>query len=118
MPSEDVHGVDIDGETRCTHYSSESDVVALRFGCCGEHYACLKCHSEIADHPSEPWPTERRTEPAVRCGVCNADLTADEYTSSEVCPDCGARFNPGCVDHYRIYFEWIDAATGGTQRSS
>mgnify|MGYP002338726991 CR=1 FL=1 len=118
MSSEDVHGVDIDDETRCAHYSSESDVVALRFGCCGEYYACFKCHRAITDHPSEPWPTGRRGEPAVRCGVCSADLTVARYISRDVCPDCGARFNPGCADHYHIYFEWIDTADDGTEQPS
>lgn len=115
---EDVHGVAIDDETRCAHYSSESDVVALRFGCCGEYYACFRCHGAVADHPPEPWPAERRTEPAVRCGVCGVDLTGAEYTSNEACPGCGTQFNPGCANHYDIYFEWIDATDPDAEGSS
>ncbi|MCQ4332740.1 hypothetical protein KM295_04380 [Natronomonas sp. F2-12] len=106
----EVRGVDVDDETRCAHYDSESDVVAIRFGCCGTYYACFECHAALADHPPEPWPTARRTEPAARCGVCGADLTATEYTSTDACPNCEARFNPGCAEHYHLYFEWIDAA--------
>ena len=109
MPSEEVNGIEIDDETRCAHYGSETDVVALRFGCCGEYYACFRCHGEIADHPPEAWPVRRRSEPAVRCGVCGADLTAEAYVSVDACPECGARFNPGCADHYHRYFEWVDA---------
>lgn len=106
---ETVYGVDTDSETRCAHYGSDEDVVALRFGCCESYYACFKCHAALADHPPEPWPTERRQEPAVRCGVCDADLTAAEYMETDVCPKCETRFNPGCADHYHIYFEWVDA---------
>jgi uncharacterized CHY-type Zn-finger protein len=112
VPPEGVSGVGIDDETRCDHYGSRTDVVALRFGCCGEYYACFRCHAAIADHPPEPWPTERRSEPAARCGVCGVDLTADEYMSVDACPDCGAGFNPGCADHYHVYFEWIDGDGG------
>lgn len=109
VPPETVYGVDIDSETRCAHYGSEEDVVALRFGCCESYYACFKCHAELADHPPEPWPTERRQESAVHCGICDSDLTAAEYMRTDVCPECGTRFNPDCADHYHVYFEWVDA---------
>lgn len=110
MTHEDVEvlGVDIDAETRCNHYGTEEDVVALRFGCCETYYACYKCHVELADHDAEPWPTERRNEPAVYCGVCEATLTAAEYVSADACPNCTTTFNPGCAAHYHLYFEWIE----------
>jgi len=45
----------IDPHTRCAHYHSALDIVAIRMACCGEYYACLHCHEELADHPSTPW---------------------------------------------------------------
>ena len=109
MSTEDVRGVGLDEETRCVHYDTDEDVVALRFGCCGAYYACFRCHESLADHPSEPWPAERREESAVRCGVCGSEMTAETYMTTGVCPNCEAPFNPGCADHYHVYFEWISA---------
>jgi uncharacterized CHY-type Zn-finger protein len=117
VSSENTRGVDIDDETRCAHYGSDEDVVALRFGCCTAYYACFKCHGELTDHPPKPWPTERRSDPAVRCGVCGSELTAGAYISTDRCPDCETRFNPGCADHYHRYFEWIDATERREPRS-
>jgi uncharacterized CHY-type Zn-finger protein len=108
VTSQRTRGVDVDAETRCAHYGSDEDVVALRFGCCEDYYACFRCHEAIADHPPEPWPADRRSEPAVRCGVCDAELTAAEYMGTDGCPACGAGFNPGCAAHYHRYFEWVD----------
>jgi uncharacterized CHY-type Zn-finger protein len=104
----DVLGVATDAETRCDHYGTEHDVVALRFGCCGRYYACYRCHAEIADHEAEPWPADRRDEPAAYCGVCGATLTGAEYMTVEACPTCAAAFNPGCANHYDRYFEWVE----------
>lgn len=101
----------MDDETRCVHYRSESDVVALRFGCCDRYYACYKCHAELTDHDSEPWPIARRDESAVYCGVCSTTMTATEYVSTDACPSCGVRFNPGCAGHYHMYFEWVDKSS-------
>ena len=110
----DVRGVDIDAETRCAHYASERDVVALRFGCCETYYPCFECHDAVANHDAEPWPAERADEPAALCGVCGAELTPCEYMAVDECPDCEAAFNPGCADHYHLYFEGVDGDTAGS----
>ncbi|QLG64344.1 hypothetical protein HUG12_20930 (plasmid) [Halorarum salinum] len=101
-----VHGVEIDPETRCAHYDTGRDVIALRFGCCGEFYACFRCHDAVAGHDSEPWPRDRFDEPAVLCGACGAALAVGGYRQCEYsCPRCDAAFNPGCADHEDLYFE-------------
>jgi uncharacterized CHY-type Zn-finger protein len=101
-----VRGVELDEETRCTHYDDPWDVIAIRFPCCGEYYACFDCHSACADHDAERWPVDARDERAVRCGVCGFELTIAEYLASEhACPACDASFNPGCANHRHLYFE-------------
>ncbi|NHN61179.1 MULTISPECIES: CHY zinc finger protein [Halorussus] len=99
-----VRGVDVDSETRCAHYDTDRDVVALRFACCEAYYPCFRCHEATADHEAERLPMESSAS-AVLCGVCGAELTAREFVDgAHECPDCGAAFNPGCADHYEQYF--------------
>ena len=99
-----VHGVDVDPETRCTHYDTDRDVVALRFACCEAYYPCFRCHEATADHEAERLPAESSAA-AVLCGVCGAELTPQEFVEgSHECSDCGAAFNPDCADHYERYF--------------
>ncbi|KZN24565.1 hypothetical protein A4G99_09340 [Haladaptatus sp. R4] len=102
----DVHGVDVDAETRCAHYDTERDVIAIRFPCCDEYYPCFRCHDAVAEHPRETWPEDERDTEAVLCGVCGAELTIAEYLDSgSQCPDCDAEFNPACANHYELYFD-------------
>jgi len=101
-----VHGVGLDERTRCAHWHSDDDVIAIRFACCDRYYACYDCHVELAGHDAGVWPRTRFGEPAVLCGVCRAELTVDNYMNSGfACPACGAAFNPGCANHYHLYFE-------------
>lgn len=108
-----VRGLDLDAETRCFHYDSPLDVIAIRFRCCGEFYACYECHAACADHDAERWPVDARGERAVRCGICESDLTVSEYLDSDhSCPVCDAPFNPGCANHHHYYFEGVSEASG------
>lgn len=106
MASPDVHGVDLDPQTRCAHWHSAFDVVAIQMRCCGQFYACRECHDELEDHPVEVWPRKEWDARAVLCGVCRATLTVREYIEGPSrCPGCGAGFNPGCKGHQGLYFE-------------
>jgi uncharacterized CHY-type Zn-finger protein len=106
-----VHGVNIvgarvDGETRCAHYRSERDIIAIKFKCCGRWFPCYECHAEFAGHAAEVWRKSEFNEPVILCGGCGQRLTAREYLDSEsACPRCGRAFNPGCVSHHHLYFE-------------
>ena len=40
-------GVDQRSESRCDHWHSELDIVAIKFLCCGKFYACRSCHDEV-----------------------------------------------------------------------
>lgn len=99
-----VHGAVVDAQTRCVHYASPLDVVAIRFACCGDYYPCHRCHAEFAGHPAKAWPASALDTRAVLCGVCRHVLTIAEYLATDGCPHCGAPFNPGCRRHTRLYF--------------
>ncbi len=102
----EVRGVGLDAESRCAHYHSVLDVVAIKMRCCGEYFACKACHDELADHPPQVWPSEEWHQRAVLCGACSSELTITRYLESEdACPECGALFNPACRLHQRYYFE-------------
>jgi uncharacterized CHY-type Zn-finger protein len=101
----EVKGVDLDAETRCAHYHSALDIVAIRMACCGAYYACKDCHEALADHPIRVWPRSQWNVRAILCGACGHELTIHEYMSSGyACPHCKAAFNPGCRNHYHFYF--------------
>jgi uncharacterized CHY-type Zn-finger protein len=100
-----VLGPVVDDETRCIHYCSPLDVIAIRFACCLDFYPCHICHAVIADHPAEQWPVGERNQRAVLCGVCGHLVTVVEYLDAESCPDCTAPFNPGCKLHLELYFQ-------------
>jgi uncharacterized CHY-type Zn-finger protein len=101
----EVRGIELDAQSRCTHYSSPLDIVAIKMKCCGGYFACKECHAALADHVLEPWPREEWQRPAILCGACGTELTIAEYIeSSSECPDCGARFNPACREHRAYYF--------------
>ena len=100
-----VLGPVVDGQTRCVHYRTPLDVIAIKFPCCGEFYPCHLCHAETAGHDAAQWPLASRDEPAVLCGVCGGLLEIAEYLGVDSCPGCAATFNPGCKLHTGLYFE-------------
>src|SRR5665213_1440731 len=65
-----IFGKPIDEQTRCVHYGTQADVVAIEFACCRRFYPCHLCHEETADHPARQWSRGSRGEKAILCGVC------------------------------------------------
>jgi uncharacterized CHY-type Zn-finger protein len=103
---EEVHGVGVDPETRCAHWHSPLDIIAIRFKCCSRWYPCFECHQETAAHEATVWPASEFGEPAILCGACGQQLSVHEYLACESrCPGCGNGFNPGCKKHLHLYFE-------------
>lgn len=101
-----IYGKPVDNQTRCEHWHSALDIIAIKFICCGRYYPCHSCHEETAFHKAEVWPRDKFDEKAVLCGVCGHELTINEYMSCEsACPKCASKFNPGCSKHYHLYFE-------------
>lgn len=101
-----VHGLNLDPQTRCAHWKSPLDVIAIRMKCCGAYYACRDCHDAVAGHAAEVWPKAEWDQRAILCGVCGGELSVRTYMACDNrCPACGAAFNPGCRLHYHLYFE-------------
>ena len=101
-----VYGKFVDGFTRCSHYHSVLDIIAIKFPCCNRYYPCRECHDACAGHEAALWPTERRREKAVLCGACGTEQSIGDYLDNPLqCPACHARFNPRCVNHHHLYFE-------------
>ncbi|RYZ22452.1 MAG: hypothetical protein EOO16_09205 [Chitinophagaceae bacterium] len=106
MEQPEVKGATVDGQTRCTHYHSPLDIIAIRFRCCDTYYPCIHCHEESAGHEVQRWPESEWDRKAILCGVCRTELTIREYFACDYrCPQCAAAFNPGCRNHNHLYFE-------------
>ena len=101
-----VNGKAVDEQTRCVHYHSALDIIAIKFKCCRVYYPCYYCHKEAADHEPMVWNKEEFETKAILCGACMHEMTIVQYkTSNYCCPVCAAAFNPACVNHYHLYFE-------------
>ncbi len=102
----EVKGKIIDDETRCEHYHSSLDVIAIKFKCCSEYYPCFECHEETVNHKAEAWKKNELHTKAILCGLCKNELTIQQYFDcNNECPNCKAKFNPDCSRHYHLYFE-------------
>ena len=102
---EEVYGMDIDLQSRCAHYHSDLDIIAIKFKCCERWFPCYECHNEIAGHEPKVWPADARDALAVLCGTCGRQLSIAKYLACDsTCPGCGSKFNPGCANHYHLYF--------------
>lgn len=103
---EKIEGLVIDTRTRCKHYDSDLDIIAIKFKCCGKWFPCFECHSAVAGHTAEVWPKEEFGERAILCGPCGYQLKIKElFCAGSICPRCKSKFNPGCANHYHLYFE-------------
>lgn len=101
-----VHGVGVDDATRCVHYDTDRDVVAIRFACCDRYYPCHACHDAVTDHERERVPRAAFDDSGVLCGACGTELSVATYLDADdACPACGHEFNPGCGAHADRYFE-------------
>ncbi len=101
-----VHGVGVNAFTQCAHYHSERDIIAIKHKCCGTFYACIQCHNELVSHAPVVWPKTEHEAKAILCGNCQHVLSIHEYLAcGNTCPTCQAAFNPGCANHYPLYFE-------------
>lgn len=91
--------------TRCIHYHSPTDIIAIKFKCCDRYYPCFFCHEALAGHPPERWSKGEFDTLAIQCGVCSFEMTINAYKNSNYhCPNCKSAFNPKCANHDKFYF--------------
>jgi len=101
----EAQGFLVDKQTRCIHYHSKLDIIALQCYDCKKYYACYRCHDSLENHPFEPYPLSLIQGKPILCGVCLKLLTYKQYKESLSCPFCFSRFNPGCQNHKERYFK-------------
>lgn len=102
----EIMGNIIDTNSRCVHYHSALDIIAIKMKCCNKYYACIQCHNDLESHEPKQWNKEENDTKAIICGECNIELTINEYLKcNNECPNCKALFNPKCINHYHYYFE-------------
>jgi len=101
-----IKGKPIDSQTRCIHYHSSLDIIAIKFKCCKEYYPCYYCHKENTDHEPITWLPGEREIKAVFCGVCKSEMTISQYiNSNNHCVFCNNKLNKNCEKHHHLYFE-------------
>ena len=100
-----AQGLLVDHESRCVHYHSDKDIVALQCYECQKYYACYQCHNELESHIFSPYPLNLKEDRPILCGSCGKTLTYEEYTETGTCPFCNAAFNPACQSHHSYYFK-------------
>ena len=100
-----VYGLTVDNQTRCEHYHSPLDIIAIKFKCCGKFYPCYQCHQACENHSIERWKPNEFHEQAILCGACQTIISIQQYMSVTACPHCTSQFNSGCRKHYHLYFE-------------
>ncbi|MGI8470238.1 MAG: CHY zinc finger protein [Pyrinomonadaceae bacterium] len=102
----EIHGSNVDAQTRCGHYHGEVDIIAIKFKCCGKWFPCFECHAEFSNHAPQVWSFDEFDSRAVLCGGCGYQLAISEYFECDsTCPQCRRKFNPACANHYNFYFE-------------
>lgn len=99
-----IYGLTVDNETRCIHYHSFVDIVAIKFACCQKFYPCYQCHDACENHGIGRWEPTQFNEHAIMCGICKTTLSIHDYMTTQHCPTCQHLFNAGCQKHYHIYF--------------
>lgn len=100
-----IKGKIIDNETRCTHYHTEKDRIAIKFYCCKTYFPCYQCHQEAGCGKPKQWPKDKFNQEAIICGACGEEMTINAYLESDhICPNCQAAFNTNCSFHKHLYF--------------
>lgn len=101
-----IHGKTVDKNTRCIHYHSDLDIIAIKFKCCYNYYPCYHCHEESTHHKLKIWEKTELDTKAIFCGNCKNEMTINQYLNAEnICIYCSSKFNPKCSLHYHLYFD-------------
>lgn len=79
---QEYFGIGLDSSSRCYHYHTKLDIVALKCSVCQKYYACYKCHDALEEHCFAATKSDE-TFP-VLCGSCRQMLTLKEYKTGFV----------------------------------
>ena len=80
---------------RCEHCTSHLNLLALCYRCCGQYYACVRCHDVLAGHEIVIRDKADYETQAVLYGVCRAEFgLEDDLAGDDRCPSCKTQFNP------------------------
>lgn len=74
-----IYGFLVDNESRCQHYHTELDIVALKCFECLNYYACYQCHDSLEEHSFRAYPCQLKQDKVLICGVCQHEMTIEEY---------------------------------------
>ena len=99
-----IRGSLTDHKGRCIHYNSDVDIVSYRFPNDPHYYPCFQCYEAIHGHFPRNKYNISSEEHAVLCGACKQTIAINEYVQVNHCPHCHHQFNPGCHDHFHLYF--------------
>lgn len=105
-----VHGCEIDKLTKCIHWHSDKDIIAIKFKCCNKYYSCYSCHEALETHAVIRWSLDD-TINVIICGSCGSEMSIDKYLNCNfICPNesCKQMFNHRCSNHYHLYFDLKD----------
>ncbi|WP_414049110.1 CHY zinc finger protein [Macrococcus animalis] len=100
-----IEGVAVDEQGRCEHYHSPVDVVCYQFPENDTYYPCHLCYEAIHQSAPQAKYSIHSDLKAVLCGVCQTEIAINAYVQSNQCPNCTHPFNPGCKNHFHLYFE-------------
>ncbi|HEX6594551.1 MAG TPA: CHY zinc finger protein [Bacillota bacterium] len=101
-----VYGHTVDDQTRCIHYHTKKDIVAIKFKCCYKYYPCYICHQDCEIHNIVAWEKEEFDQLAILCGVCKTEHTIRQYLQTNNCVHCNSSFNERCKKHFHLYFDY------------
>ena len=78
-----INGLLVDDQSRCQHYHSPLDIVALKCFECQKYYACYQCHDRLEAHIYRAYPCQLKQDKVLICGVCRHEMTIEEYQDVE-----------------------------------
>jgi Uncharacterized conserved protein len=64
-----VYGPTVDDETRCIHYRTSTDIIAIRFGAAVATTRATSAMRSRKDHEARQWPVAER-ETKASCAGC------------------------------------------------
>ena len=74
-----IYGKPVDQQTRCQHWHSDLDIIAIKIHCCAKNYPCFSCHEETADHSPSVSHTDVNNNTIFPCGFVSKLMSTAYY---------------------------------------